>query len=53
MLSIPTEESITVEWFNVCFAKAGLSGEVNGFDAARVGTGQIGKCVRYLSLIHI
>mgnify|MGYP001322277106 FL=1 len=47
MLSIPTEESITVEWFNACFAKAGLTGEVNGFDAARVGTGQIGKCVRY------
>jgi hypothetical protein len=47
MLNIPTEESITVEWFNACFAKAGLTGEVNGFDAARVGTGQIGKCVRY------
>ena len=47
MLNIPSEESITVEWFNQCFAEAGLNGEITGFDAERVGTGQIGKCVRY------
>ncbi len=47
MLNIPSEESITVEWFNQCFAEAGLNGEISGFEAARVGTGQIGKCVRY------
>ena len=47
MLSIPTEETISVEWFNACFTQAGLTGAVSGFDAERVGTGQIGKCVRY------
>ena len=39
MLSIPTEETISVEWFNACFARAGLTGTVTGFDAERVGTG--------------
>ena len=47
MLIIPTEETISAEWFNACFARAGLTGTVTGFDAERVGTGQIGKCVRY------
>lgn len=47
MPQIPTERTITPQWFNECFAAAGLSGSVSGFDSARVGTGQIGKCVRY------
>ncbi len=47
MLDIPTEDSITAQWFNDCFSQAGLTGSVSGFTAARVGTGQIGKCVRY------
>ncbi len=47
MLDIPTEDSITAQWFNDCFAQAGLTGSISGFTAARVGTGQIGKCVRY------
>jgi len=44
---IPTEQTITPEWFNECFAAAGLSGGVSGLESARVGTGQMGKCVRY------
>lgn len=48
MLEIPTEDSISPQWFNECFAAAGLTGSVCGFEAARVGTGQIGKCVRYV-----
>ena len=47
MPNIPTEASINVDWFNICFANAGLHGTISDFDAARVGTGQIGKCVRY------
>ena len=47
MIEIPREDTISVDWFNACFAEAGLSGRVSGFEAARVGTGQIGKCVRY------
>lgn len=48
MLKIPTEDSINPQWFNDCFTAAGLTGSVRGFEAARVGTGQIGKCVRYV-----
>ena len=47
MIEIPREDTISVDWFNACFAEAGLTGRVSGFEAARVGTGQIGKCVRY------
>jgi hypothetical protein len=47
VLEIPTEDSINIQWFNNCFASAGLTGSVSGFEAVRVGTGQIGKCVRY------
>jgi hypothetical protein len=48
VLKIPTEDSINPQWFNDCFTAAGLTGSVHGFEAARVGTGQIGKCVRYV-----
>jgi hypothetical protein len=48
VLKIPTEDSINPQWFNDCFTAAGLTGSVRGFEAARVGTGQIGKCVRYV-----
>jgi len=47
VIEIPKEDTISVDWFNACFAEAGLNGRISGFDAARVGTGQIGKCVRY------
>ena len=47
MIEIPREDTISVDWFNACFADAGLAGRISGFEAARVGTGQIGKCVRY------
>jgi hypothetical protein len=47
VIKIPKEDTISVDWFNACFAEAGLNGRISGFDAARVGTGQIGKCVRY------
>ena len=45
-LAIPNEQTITVEWFNRCFERCGIDATVSGFDAERVGTGQIGKCIR-------
>ena len=46
-LAIPTEASISVDWFNQCFASLGLQTQVVGFTAKQIGTGQIGKCIRY------
>ena len=46
-LTIPTEASISVDWFNQCFASLGLQTQVAGFTAKQIGTGQIGKCIRY------
>ena len=49
-LAIPNEQTITVEWFNRCFERCGIDATVSGFDAERVGTGQIGKCIRYTQI---
>ena len=46
-LAIPNEQTISPEWFNQCFERCGIDATVSGFDAERVGTGQIGKCIRY------
>ena len=47
MLPIPNEQSIDAAWFNQCFQANGIDAKVSGFTADRVGTGQIGKCIRY------
>ena len=46
-LAIPTETSISVDWFNQCFVRLGLQSQIAGFTAKQIGTGQIGKCIRY------
>ena len=46
-LPIPDEQSIDADWFNQCFQACGIEAKVQGFAAERVGTGQIGKCIRY------
>ena len=46
-LDIPNEQTIDAGWFNECLRHCGIDGVVSGFDAERVGTGQIGKCIRY------
>ena len=46
-LVIPTEASISADWFNQCFANLGLKTQVAEFTAMQIGTGQIGKCIRY------
>ena len=46
-LRIPSEHDIDVPWFNQCFANNNIEAKVASFTAKRVGTGQIGKCVRY------
>ena len=41
------EQTIDADWFNQCFQAIGIDAEVRDFTAQRVGTGQIGKCIRY------
>jgi hypothetical protein len=46
--SIPKEESITAAWLTERLRENGhATAVVRGFTRTRVGTGQIGKCVRY------
>ncbi len=44
---IPTSETVTAEWFSEQLNRAGINVQVDGFAAKQIGTGQIGKCVRY------
>ena len=51
---IPTSEQLDAGWFTARLREAGLlreaghrSAEVVSVDSAQIGTGQIGKCVRY------
>ena len=48
MTAIPTPETITAAWLTERLREAGHAGaEVRGFTSTRVGTGQIGKCLRF------
>jgi hypothetical protein len=45
---IPTPDQVTVEWLTEHLRLAGHDDvEVRGFSATRIGTGQIGLCMRY------
>ena len=44
---IPTEESVSAEWFTQCLQDNGVPAQVVGFSGKPIGTGQIGKCIRY------
>jgi hypothetical protein len=45
---IPTADDVTAEWLTECLRSAGHDGAVvRGFAATRIGTGQIGKCIRF------
>jgi Phosphotransferase enzyme family len=45
---IPTPEDVSASWLTDCLRSAGHHGvEVGGFTATRIGTGQIGKCIRF------
>ena len=46
-LRIPTSENIDADWFSAALQQAGIDATVVAFSAEQVGTGQIGKCVRY------
>ncbi len=43
---IPTEETLEATWLTEQLGAAGVAGTVIGFEAKRIGTGQIGKCLR-------
>jgi hypothetical protein len=48
MSRIPTPETITADWLTERLREAGHgTAEVHDFTSARVGTGQIGKCIRF------
>ncbi len=47
MTKIPTEASIDNVWLTERLNEARHNVEVTGFTAKRIGTGQIGKCIRY------
>ena len=45
---IPTPASVSAAFLTECLRQAGHAGvEVRGFEGARIGTGQIGQCIRY------
>ena len=47
MASIPTPDSITAEFLTAQLVAAGHDVNVDSFRGTRVGTGQIGMCIRY------
>ncbi len=46
-LRIPSAKDIDPDWLTACLRQRGYDVQVGSFQAARVGTGQIGMCVRY------
>jgi hypothetical protein len=44
---IPNPDSVSAEWLTQCLRDAGHDVEVRGFESQRIGTGQIGMCIRY------
>ncbi len=47
MTAIPTPETVTAAWLTECLQAAGHAGRVTGFERTRIGTGQIGLCIRF------
>ncbi|MEM7018220.1 MAG: hypothetical protein AAF512_12875 [Pseudomonadota bacterium] len=48
MSTIPTPESITADWLTELLRNNGyVDVTVQGFTRTQIGTGQIGKCVRF------
>ena len=47
MTQIPTPATVTPAWLTERLRSAGYDAEVVGFRASRIGTGQMGLCVRY------
>ena len=44
---IPTPDEVSAGWLTEQLRAAGHEVEVVGFDAADIGTGQLGRCIRY------
>lgn len=47
MTQIPTDESIDASWLTQQLRNQGYDVQVNQFSRKQIGTGQIGKCIRY------
>jgi hypothetical protein len=47
-MTIPTADEVSTHWLTDCLRSAGHDDAlVRGFEATRIGTGQIGKCIRF------
>jgi hypothetical protein len=47
MIDVPTDESIDAGWLTAQLRSHGFAAEVKDFTRRQIGTGQIGKCIRY------
>ena len=47
MMDFPDCDAVDASWLTRVLRAAGYDGTVSGFNASQIGTGQIGKCVRY------
>jgi len=47
-MNIPTPGTVTANWLTERLREAGYRGiEVRGYESQRIGTGQLGQCIRY------
>ncbi len=44
----PNPDNVTPEWLTAVLKFAGYQGEVDSFERANTGTGQVGQCVRFV-----
>ena len=44
---VPAPEDVTKQWLTEALQSAGFSGSVSGFEHRDIGTGQVGRCVRF------
>lgn len=47
MPHIPTPDEVSADWLSERLRAAGHDVTVSGFDSERIGTGQVGMCIRY------
>ncbi len=47
MADFPAADAVSPEWLTARLRDAGIEATVTGFTATQIGTGQIGKCIRY------
>lgn len=46
-MPIPKPDTLTAQWFSEQLQRNGFDAEVSAFSQTRIGTGQVGMCIRY------